>query len=169
MRRLLVNLFLLFVLTLYAASLLGMLLIGHAFMFLGIVAFLLMFLVTVLTQGFQKRHLRLKRVWIVIAPLFVVLFVTTIVLSRGLGAPQTENESVFAKRDKYRFTRGGEVSRGRFIAVSVCSTLAWHLLAVGFAAEQWASFRATEAGPLQVKPRPPKRKKVATDPDQNSP
>jgi len=158
MRRLLGNLFLLFVLTLYTASLLGMLFINHAFMFFGIVAFLLMFLVSVLTQGFQKRQLRLKRVWLVIAPLFVALFVTTIVLSRGLGAPQTENESVFAKRDKYRFTRGGEVSRGRFIAVSVCSTLAWHLLAIGFAAEQWASFRATDTWALKVTSRPTKRK-----------
>jgi hypothetical protein len=158
MRRLLANLFLAFLLTLYAVSALGMLFVGQAFMFFGIVAFLLMFLVGVLTQGFQKRPIVLKRVWYVIAPLFAGLFLTTILLSANRGAPKMQNAPVFATREKYQFTRSEEVSRARFVSVGVCSTLAWHLLAMGFAAEQWASLRATMPGP--AKPRLPKQKRA---------
>ena len=145
MRPILANIFLAFLLMLYLTSLLGMLLLGHAFMLFVIVAFLLMFLVGILTQGFQRRAIMLKRAWMVIAPLFVVLFATTAILSSGLGAPKTENASVFAKRETYYFTRG-EASRARFVAVAVCSTLAWHLVAIGFAAEQWVSLRGPGFG-----------------------
>ncbi len=152
MRSVLANVFLAFLLSLYLASLLGMLFVSNAFMALGVVAFLLMFLVGILTQGFKRRAIQLKRVWIVIAPLFVVMFATTAILSSGLGAPKTENMSVFVERARYQFTRG-EASRTRFVTVAVCSALAWHLLAIGFAAEQWASFRAIDANTKSVKPK----------------
>jgi hypothetical protein len=164
MRRLLINLFLVVLLALYAVSALGILFVDQAFVFFGIVAFLLMFVVGVLTQGFQKRPILLKRIWFVLAPLFVGLFLTTIILSSGRGAPKLEKDSVFATREKYKFTRSEAVSRIRFVTVGVCFTLAWHLLAMGFAAEQWASLRTTIPGP--IKPRQHKQKKTSNNVEQ---
>jgi hypothetical protein len=88
----------------------------------------------------------------VIVPLFVVLFVATAALSYGLGAPDAGGAPVFAARAKYRFTRGEEVSRARFVAVGMCFHLAWHLMAIGFAAEQWASLRRTDSDPTNASP-----------------
>lgn len=161
MRRLLINLFLAFLLTLCAISALGILFVGQAFMVFGIIAFLLMFLVGVLTQGFQRRPILLKPIWFVLAPFFVGLFLTAIILSSDRGAPKMEKHSVFATREKYQFTRGEEVSRTRFVTVGVCFTLAWHLLVMGFAAEQWASLRTTIPGPIM--PRPRKQKKTSVN------
>jgi len=141
MRTLLANLYLALLLVLYLASLLGILFVSQSAASLGLIAFLLMFLVSVIPHGFQRRPVILKRLWKVVLPAFAILFVTTLLLSLDRGAPKTGDLPIFAKRDHYLFTRGAEVRRARFVAVGTCFSLAWHLFVMAAAAEQWAAFR----------------------------
>ena len=153
MRTLLANLYLALLLVLYLASLLGVLFVSQSAMILGAIAFLLMFLVSVIRHGFKRQPCVLKRLWKVVFPAFAILFVTTILLSLDRGVPKTGDLPIFAKRDKYLFTRGEEASRARFVAVGTCFNLAWHVFAMAFAAEQWAASRRPAKGaksPAQV-------------------
>jgi hypothetical protein len=137
----LATLYLSLLIGLYLASLIGVFFLSDSAVLLGALAFLLMFIVGVVQQGFQRRPIRLKLLWKFVFPCFAALFLTTLMLSWSLGAPRMQNRPVFAQRDHYYFTRGGEVSRARFVATGVCFYLAWHVFAVAFAAEHWAALK----------------------------
>ena len=141
MHQLPANLYLAVLLTFYVASLLGVLFLTESAMLLGLLAFALSFIVGVIQSRFQRRPIVLKHLWAIVFPTFIVLFVITVVFSATLGAPETENLPVFAERQTYRFTRGQEVSRARFVLVSTCFCLAWHIFGMAIAAEQWANWR----------------------------
>jgi hypothetical protein len=108
----------------------------------GILGFLLTFIVTVVSQGFKKEEMVLKKLWAVAIPCFIALFVLTVVLSGNRGAPDTGNLAIFALREKYRFTRGEEVERWRFVTVATSFLICWHGFAMVFVIDQWARFRA---------------------------
>lgn len=145
MRALLANLYLALLLILYSTSLLGVLFVSQSAMALGLIAFCLMFIVGAIRHGFRRQPSHFKRLWAFVFPAFAILLLTAILLSLGRGAPKTGALSVFARREKYLFTRGEEASRARFVAVGTCFNLAWHIFAMTFAAEQWAAARTPAA------------------------
>jgi hypothetical protein len=147
------NLFLGIVLTLYAVGLGGMLFLSQAAMLFSVAAFLLTFLIGVIKFGFRRQPFILKRLWAVTLPCFVILFVTTILLSLDRGAPKTGELAVFAPREQYVFTRGAEVSRVRFVTVATCFAVLWHGFGMVFAIELQAHLKG-----LPVSPTPRRRR-----------
>ena len=143
-RQVLATLYFSLLMCLYLASLFGVLFLFPSALLLGGLAFMLMIIVGIAFNGFRTRPIRLKLLWKCVAPCFAGLFVATVVLSWSRGAPKMEQRPVVAERDHYYFTRGGEVSRARFVATGVCFYLAWHLFAVAFAAEQCAALRTAQ-------------------------
>ena len=129
-------------LTLYLASLMGILFVSHNAALLGFVAFGLTFLLGVVQHGFHRQPIRLKRLWIVVGPAFAALFITGALLTGATGGPETGELPIFAAREKYVFLRHGEVSRIRFVAAGCSFYLAWHAFAMAFAAEEWAAYKA---------------------------
>jgi hypothetical protein len=111
-------------------------------MVLGFFAFSLMFIVGVTRHGLHRQPFHFKRLWTFVFPAFAILFLSTILLSLGLGAPKTGGLAVFATRERYLFTRGEEASRARFVAVGTCFNLAWHIFGMAFALEEWASIKS---------------------------
>jgi hypothetical protein len=95
---------------------------------LGAAAFILLIPALILerrnpTSRHPAGYDRLKKV----APaLFLSLFLAYLLLCGRFGSPALDERPVLAERDQYRFTRGSEVSRVRYVTASICFLLGWH-------------------------------------------
>jgi hypothetical protein len=95
---------------------------------LGAAAFILLILAPILERRNPPSrhpawHDRLKKV----APaLFLILFLAYLLLCGRSGSPALDERPVLAERDQYRFTKGSEVSRVRYVTASMIFLVGWH-------------------------------------------
>ncbi len=120
---------------LYLTSFFGVLFVSPSFWLFGIFAFLLMFAYWIFRLGFSYREIKLRKIALIVAPTFVVCFITYWLLIGSSGGPDLNDLPTFAERQTYEFFRLGEVGRLRFVAASIAGTLSWHLLGAYFCLE----------------------------------
>ncbi|MDQ8188594.1 hypothetical protein [Pelagicoccus sp. SDUM812002] len=138
------NILLYLILSLYILSFFGAMFVSSSFWLFGMAGFLSMMVVWIGKHGFKHQKVRLKKLWIFIAPAFVVCFLSYWLLIGSSGGPDLKELSALAKRESYEFLRLCEVSRLRFVSASVVSSLSWHLLACGFCLELIAANKAPQ-------------------------
>lgn len=137
------HLYLAVALSAYLYSLTGMLFFNSNAMLLGMLVFLMTGVIQCVKHGFRSTPMHLEKLWKFVVPSFIILFFLTLALSipHG-GAPESNGLPVWTIRETYSFTRGEEeMPRWRFVAIGTCFFLAWHILGMAFAAEQWADMR----------------------------
>jgi len=123
----------------YAVSILGQLFISdRGFPFFGVAAFLLTFLAGFIGQ--RKRQafpIKPSRIWWVVVPVFVLSFLTTVLLAGYRGAPVSDGLPILAARAEYNFSRAKNVEGWRYLLVSLAFCIGWHSFAIALAIELW--------------------------------
>ena len=135
----------------FAVTFVGYLFISDRFQLLGMAAFLVLVVVSLLMNrgaervGTSPRHSKhaswrahLSHAGIL---LFAIAFLSLFFLDRGnLGPPKTEGLPLLATRPAYLLTRG-QTERWRFVAIGLIFSLAWNSFAIVVVVTQWRRWR----------------------------